>query len=93
MPTSSKRRPTKAQQAVLDLLRIVHWKVWVTDDQVRAGLGYKDRRALTLAARRLCFALQARGLVESKELWREQPGRILSTWAFRLTRACREVLR
>jgi hypothetical protein len=81
-------KPTKKQQEMLDLLRLYHWKVWVPDSQLameplKTGMPTKKQ---IFAARRVCFSLEARRLVESS-----QNG--LGGWAFRLTRGCREVAR
>lgn len=87
------KRLTKKQREVLNLLRRYQWKVWVRDREVAYQLSFSDSGTRLgtagtrkLAARRVCLALQARGLVEYR-----QDG--LGGYSFRLTLACREALR
>jgi hypothetical protein len=102
--TSDKKKPTKAELEIMGFLRKQHWKVWVTDREIARGRlnpgvpagcpGYEwaPTDAQTRAARRACFRLRARGLTEAAGTFSPQGG-YATGWAFRLTRAGREVLR
>jgi hypothetical protein len=86
-----KKKPTKKQQQVLNALKLSHHKKWVSLRELWLGINAGSDSSMVpnnlLPLRRMCLVLKDRGLVETKD---NGKGFITD---YRLTSACREVLR